>query len=454
MYALIGLGALLLFVGDYLSIVVEQAHKLTLAAPVTFVVSAAGLAALVAVALVAAARAPGDAPDESGWELAGRAVMTVIMAAMALASFLFVIPRLYDVTVEQPSSAYLNDVISFSAANAHALLAGRNPYTDDANFIPTLIAYPHAPPTPIQGTVFGYGYNYPLQTYVFKIDQAYIHDPSRYAAAFDPRTLHSYPALAFLIYVPLFLVGIQNVMWVNMVAYVALLLWLMSLAPRGERVWMAFTGLAALTITFGSLLLETELICLLFLLPAWRLRDKRGWVSALLLGLGCAFKQYCWFFAPLLLLDAALRHGWREAGRRALIVLAAFLAPNLPFIIASPAAWWQSMWLPLSVATFPQGMGLVTLALGRFLPALPKAAFTALEIATMGVILWLYARYWRWLREAGLLLALLPLFFAFRSPPNYFAVAPWLALFAWLWLWREREAKPTPHAVPPASTPA
>lgn len=446
-YAWIGLSAFLLFVGDYLSIVVEQAHQLTLAAPVTFIASAVGLVGLVAVTTL-----QGGVLKESRWELAGRGVMTLIMAAMALGSFLLVIAGLYGVTVDQPSGAYLNDVISFSAANAHALLAGRNPYTDDPNFIPTLIAYPHAPPTPIQGPIFGYGYTYPLQTYVFKIDQAYLHDPGRYAEAFDPRTLHSYPALSFLIYVPLFLVGIQNVMWVNLLAYVALLLWLMALAPRGERVWVVFTGLAALTVTFGSLLLETELICLLFLLPAWRLRDRCGWASALLLGLGCAFKQYCWFFAPLFLLDAALRHGWREAGRRALIALVAFLAPNLPFIIASPAAWWQSMWLPLSVATFPQGMGLVTLALGRILPALPKAAFTTLEIAMMGAVLWLYARYWRRLREAALLLALVPLFFAFRSPPNYFAVAPWLALYAWLWLRRERVEDQPPYAAVAAST--
>lgn len=445
-YALIGLGACLLFVGDYLSIVVEQAHRLTLAAPITFIASLAGLFALIAVA-----RALGKAPKETRWELAGRAVMTVIMAAMALASFLLAVAGLYAVTVEQPSSAYLNDVISFSAANAHALLAGRNPYTDDANFIPTLIVYSHAPATPIQGPVFGYGYNYPLQTYVFKIDQAYIHDPIRYAAAFDPRTLHSYPALSFLIYVPLFLVGIQNVMWVNIAAYVALLLWLVSLAPRGERAWAAFTGLAALTVTFGSLLLETELICLLFLLPAWRLRDRRGWVSALLLGLGCAYKQYCWIFAPLFLLDVTLRHGWREAARRALIALVAFLAPNLPFIIASPAAWWQSMWLPLSVATFPQGLGLVTLALGRFLPPLSKVVFTVLEIGAMGAILWLFARYRERLREAAPLLALAPLLFAFRSPPNYFAVAPWLALFAWLWLRREGAEKLSARSIEPAA---
>ena len=146
-YALIGLGAFLLFVGNYLSFTVEAAHHLTLAAPITFIASAAGL-----VALIVAARAPDGSPGAAScaarWELAGRAVMTMIMAAMALASFLLVIAGLYAVTVEQPSSAYLNDVISFSAANAHALLAGRNPYTDDANFIPTLLAYPHAPPTP------------------------------------------------------------------------------------------------------------------------------------------------------------------------------------------------------------------------------------------------------------------------------------------------------------------
>jgi uncharacterized membrane protein len=450
-FALIGLGACLLIVANYLSFTVEAAHGLTLAAPITFFASAAGLAALIA-----AARAPGGALDEARheprWELVGRAVMTVVMTAMAIASFLLVIAGLYYVVAVPPSGAYLNDVISFNAANAHALLAGRNPYTDDANFLPTLIAYPKAPPTPIQGPIFGHGFNYPLQGYVFAIDRAYIHDPARYAAAFDPRTLHSYPALSFLIYAPLFLVGVQNVMWINLAAYAALLVWLISLAPRGQRAWVAFTALAAVTITFGSLLLETELICLLFLLPAWRLRDERGWVSALLLGLGCAVKQYCWLFAPLFLLDALLRHGWRAAAQRALIALAAFLAPNLPFIIASPAAWWQSIWLPLTAALFPQGVGLVTLALGRLLPPLPKLAFTGLEMAAISAVLWIYARYHGRLREAALLLALVPFFFAFRSPPNYFAVAPWLALFAWLWLQRERVAQT--EKAPLISTPS
>jgi hypothetical protein len=445
-YALIGGGALLLFIADYFSITVEQVHGFAWGALVTFLAAALGLAALLYVASSAgiSLRILGkwtSDPRIERWELAARAIITLIMALMALASFLLFIAGLYSVTGEQPAEAYLNDVISFSAANAHAVLAGHNPYTDDANFIPTLIAYPKAPPTPIQGPIFGSGYDYPLQSHVFAIDQLYIQDPTRYAAAFDPHTLHSYPALAFLIYIPLFLLGIQNVMWLNIIAYVALLVWLIRVAPREERGWALFTGLAALTITFGSLLLETEVICLLFLLPAWQMRGAtgwRGWKSAILLGLACAFKQYCWYFAPLFLLDVWLRQGWRLAIRQALIAAAAFLLPNLPFIVASPSAWFQSMLLPLTAATFPQGMGLVTLALGRWLPALPKITFAILEFAALGGTLWLYARRHDRLREAAPLLALVPFFFAFRSPPNYFAFAPWFALFAWYWLSRSR----------------
>ena len=437
-YALIGLGAFLLIRRELSLLHVEAAHRLTLAAPVTFLASAAGL-----VALIVAARAPagpqGARSSAARWELAGRAVMTVIMAAMALASFLLVIAGLYAVTVEQPSSAYLNDVISFSAANAHALLAGRNPYTDDANFIPTLLAYPHAPPTPIQGPIFGSGYDYPLQPYVFRIDQAYIHDPSRYAAAFDPRTLHSYPALSFLIYVPLFLLGIQNVMWVNMAAYAALLLWLVSLAPRGQRGWVAFTGLAALTITFGSLLLETELICLLFLLPAWRLRDRRGWASALLLGLGLRLQ------AVLLVLRAAL-----PAGRPATTWLArsgparadrAGGVPGAQSAVHSrqPGGLVAEYVAAADCGVFPAGHGTGDAGARPLLAAAVQgglydprnrrdwAPSYGCTRATMAGCA----------RQAPLL-ALVPFFFAFRSPPNYFAVAPWLALFAWLWLQRER----------------
>lgn len=434
-YALIGLGSLLLFVADYLWIDIQYARQF---APGALVVAGVAAAALAILITVARGQDGGRSSRWARWDVAIRALATVLMAGMALVSLLIVIVGLRMLALEPPSQVYINDVLSFASVNAHTALAGRNPYTSDASFVPALLAYPHAPPTPLQGPIFGSGYTYPSLADVFAVDRAYVRDPSRYAAAFDPRTLHSYPALSFLIYLPLLAVGVQNVLWVSFAAYVGLLVWLVSLAPVNERGWVALTGLAALTIPFGSLLLDTELICLLFLLPAWRLRERSGWLSAVALGLALAYKQYCWFFAPLFLLDALLRHGWRAAARRALIACVAFLAPNLPFILASPGAWWDSMWLPLTIAVFPQGMGLVMLPLGRIIPPPPKLAFSMFEVIAGGAVLWLYARYWKRLGEAAPLLALIPFYFAFRSPPNYFAVAPWLALFAWLWMRRDQ----------------
>jgi len=48
----------------------------------------------------------------------------------------------------------------------------------------------------------------------------------------------------------------------------------------------------------------------------------------------------------------------------------------------------------------------------------------------LSLVLWLQIRYRALIGDAVLLLALVPLLFAFRPPPNYFAFAPWLALYA------------------------
>jgi uncharacterized membrane protein len=239
----------------------------------------------------------------------------------------------------------------------------------------------------------------------------------------------------------------------NLLVFVALAVWLVARTPRSERLWTALGLSAALPLLLFSLIADTEVIALAFILIAWRYRDSR-WVSAIALGLGCAFRQYCWFFVPFFLLDALLAdapllaaaNGWRAralalwgspragAGRetliRALIMLGAFLIPNLPYLIASPGAWWSSLWLPVSEPLYPLGVGIVALAKGHLLPYAPVALYTALEVAALLACLWAQARWRPILREAVPLLALIPLYFAWRSLPNYFAIVPLLALFA------------------------
>lgn len=439
-FAALGLGALLLGVATVLSddfVQFSRGFNPLALLEVACFVAAFGLL-LGATLDLPAERVPWRRWSGSRWVPVVRGVVTVAMLLLAVISFLLCMGFLHTILFTPIAATYWNDVISFNAANAQAALSGRNPYTDDANFLPTLMRYLQAPATPIQGPIFGYGYNYPLPARVFAVDRAYMHDPVANAAAFNSETLHSYPALSFLLYIPLVALG-QNVLWLHLLAYAGLFGWLVALAPREQRGWAALVAAATATIPFRTLVLDTEIICLVFLLVAWRYRE-RGWVSAIALGLGCAFKQYCWLFAPFFLLDTLLRQGWREAIKRAGILVGTFLALNGPYIVVDARAWLASVFLPVNGNLFPQGMGLVALSLGRFLPGWPPVVYAVAELCAFLGALWLFVRYRNVLSESVLVLALAPLVFAYRSPANYFAVLPWLALFAVLSLNRTRSA--------------
>jgi len=355
------------------------------------------------------------------------------------------------------SHAYLNDVISFTYVNARTALAGHNPYTDNSGFVMALRRFPEAGATPLHRGIFAHGYAYPSKLARAQAERAYVayatgpgaHTgaPDPTGGAYDPRTLHSYPALSFLLYVPLIWLGVQDVLVLHVLVFAALFAWLVWLAPPTMRRWAALAAVSALALPFYSLNFDAEVISLAFILLAWQYRHNR-WVSVIALGLGCAFKQYCWLFAPFILLDAWLEYGWREALRRAGLTLAIFLAPNLPYLIASPGAWLSSIALPVSEPLFPMGMGLIALSLGGWLPYLPTAVYSGLEVAALGGALWAFARWRPQLREAALLLALVPLVVAWRSPANYFAIAPWLALYAaHQWYRRRPNPRPLPTGV-------
>jgi hypothetical protein len=397
--------------------------------------TALGLVALLAPCL------PLHAPP--GWlrvyrRLRGLAVAVTV--ALVVVSTLALVAVARDALLEPPSHVYATDVLAFSDENARLTLAGQNPYdpaTSRAAFVQALRRFPYVTPSPRRRGAFGAGAAYPSQARIVAVERAYLRwqatqptsAPDPTGGAFDPATTHSYPALSFLLYVPLLWAGAPGILPLHLAVYLALLVWLIVQAPVSVRYWAALVALAALPLTLYSLRADAEVICLAFILSAWRYRRNR-WVSAIALGLGCAFKQYCWLFAPFILLDTWLTYGWREALRRAGLTLAVFLLPNLPYIILTPGPWFSSLWLPIGEPLFPHGMGLVTLTVGGLLPTAPASAYGALAgLALLGALV-AYARWHATLREAALLLALLPLYFAFRSQPNYFAIAPWLALYA------------------------
>lgn len=358
-----------------------------------------------------------------------RYLTLAVLSALTMDALALFVVAAYAACFVPASSAYFNDVISFTHVNAEVALAGGNPYTDDALFPATLRRFPKGLATPLRRGAFGTGYAYPETTTIRAVERAYLADPARYATSFDPATLHSYPALSFLLYAPLLAIGLPNILLPSVLLFVAIIFVLARLAPPGMRGWAALIAFANVPMIGLSLLLDTEIVCFVFLLSAWHLR-KRVWLSGLLLGLGCAFKQYCWLFAPFFLLDMYRREGWRGATRYGAIAAAAFLLPNLPYILMNPAAWTHSVLLPATDPLFPMGMGIEAISAGHLLPFAPPPVYMALEVLAYGGALWCQ---WRWADQLGagvLLLALVPLYFAFRSPTNYFAIAPWLALYA------------------------
>src|ERR1039457_7602976 len=89
------------------------------------------------------------------------------------------------------------------------------------------------------------------------------------------------------------------------------------------------------------------------------------------MGPAMAVKQTPWlvvlFVIAGIMLESRRERGWRQASRDGLryagIAAAAFLAPNLPYLINAPGAWLHGILTPLSSRAVPAGRGLVNLSL-------------------------------------------------------------------------------------------
>jgi hypothetical protein len=358
-----------------------------------------------------------------------RRLILPLALSLALGSLFGLTGMAWLVLHAPPAQSYFTDIISLTQMDADLVLSGRNPYTSDSAYRLALARFPEAMATPLRGTIFGTGYTGISLHHLSVTQRQYVAAPQQVPDAFDPRTLHSYPALSFLLYVPWVGVGGTNILLVNLLVYWGIFAWLVWLSPLGWRHWGALVALAAMPTVMASLIESNEVICIALVLLAWHMRE-RIWVGAVLLGLACAFKQYAWFFVPFFALEVVRGQGWRAGLRWAGIGMATFLLPNLPFLLISPRAWLVSQTIPMTDPFFASGMGLIQLSTSHLLPFGPPALYTLLEAVALGMGLWIFASIRTQIGASGLILALLPLFFAFRSMPNYFAFVPWLALYA------------------------
>ena len=145
------------------------------------------------------------------------------------------------------------------------------------------------------------------------------------------------------------------------------------------------------------------------------------------MGLAMAVKQTPWLVVPFVVAGIVLE-SWRARGRdqavrdglRYLgIAAAAFLVPNLPYLLSAPSAWLRGVLTPFSSQSVPAGQGLISLSLSLPVGGGSLRAYTIVAAVVFAAIFACYLATYPALKPAAFLLPSLALFFATRSFGSY-----------------------------------
>ncbi len=409
-------GAALYYAGLLNSIVIQRPER-----PGAIVVVVAIGAALAVLIAAVRGTGRGDAQTAPVHARVHRAVW-LFASVMALVSLAWIsdIPRqrAWDWT------PYHNDAIALNECAARLVLEGRDPYASlDIFDCYAELGIGADRTTPLKSGAFADLAEYPTDD---QLDAAWALR-AREGANVEFVSRPSYPALSFLLILPFVALG-----WDTNRLYVLCLLAAMALVvwrtPAGLRPFMLTAVLGAASLAAFTVNGSADLLYVLPLVATWLWRERR-W-SALAYGIAVATKQLAWFFAPFYLIAVVTTHGWREGLRRAAISAAVFVAANLPFLLLDPRDWLEGVMTPISEPMFARGAGIVFLGTNGGLPLLPSGAYLALEGLCAVMCLAIAWRSRRTSPELGVVLALVPLFFAWRSLFSYFFLIPLFAAVA------------------------
>ncbi len=311
---------------------------------------------------------------------------------------------------------FSNDGTSLDTNAAVLLLEGRNPYTD-SNMLDMAERFSIQPnwTTPLQQGQFANREDYPSM-----VDFQTVLDTdikSGKAPEFESKV--SYPVLSFLTLLPFALFKDYNVLPFYLLSYLALVAIAWKVVRPELRSWVLLLAMANVSMWSSTVGGNLDIFYTLLIVLVWLTRDKR-WSSALFLGLAMASKQIAWFFLPFYAIMLLRHYGMKEVVYRLAIAGSIGLAFNLPFILWNPQAWLAGILAPMADPMFPMGVGPISFSIAHLVPFLPKWVYTVMEgVAMLASLAW----YWRICKkfpEAAMFLAVLPLFFAWRSLSSYF----------------------------------
>ncbi len=323
---------------------------------------------------------------------------------------------------EQRINLTYNDATALCHQAIENLLEGKNPYAE-ANIVSATLRFnednaPWKKTTPIRTGRFADDFPYPEDAELQSVWDGATLSPQIIPSEYESKL--NYPAGCFLLAAPFVWLGIGDLRWIYLLAVIAGLAFAIAKAPGNMRLWLASAALASLEIWQSVASGETGALVFPFLLGAWLLLKKNLWLSAVCMGIAIATKQTAWFFLPFYLILIIKSIGWRKTSAVVLISGSVFLAFNAAFIIQDPGLWLSSVLSPMTDEFFPMGVGLTSLVSSGMINIGSPLVFTLLEVSAF-----IFAMIWYWhncLRypHTGIILAVVPLFFAWRSSWWYF----------------------------------
>lgn len=295
--------------------------------------------------------------------------------------------------VEHPGS-YQTDALAFAHYSAMLLSKGLNPYTQD-----------------LQSALS-----------MFSVDPQFI----TLTPSGDLVSTLNYPALQVILLLPVVWAGLRDARVVVYIFEIASIVIVYFWAPREIRP-LALVPLFAgsdLAVNFSAGAVADFLWVLPLVLMVVYLDRPRA--SGIMFGLASAIKQTPWVLGPFLLvwfLQSKRNLRFRDRLKRtetfAAFALAAFLIPNVAFMLADFWAWYSGVVTPAfgNLVVLSQGLSLITLAAGVPLPPVFYL------IATLAVAVCLLVNYFVYFEKLALTVWAFPaiiLWFSYRGLQNYF----------------------------------
>ena len=233
----------------------------------------------------------------------------------------------------------------------------------------------------------------------------------------------AYPALSFLSLVPFYIIGMHDLRDPVFLFFMISVLLIFGLAPsRLKSISIAPFGLFPFVVANSW----TDSVWAFFLVLTalfWYRHPKASWSA---FGLAAATKQVAIVVAPFLLIrmwHERKESKWRSVPSAIAVMGGAFLLPNLPFIVASPGAWWTDIvapYLPNSPSQVPGGIGLSNILLDIGI-ALQSSFYLVTMLGVSSLLLFAFARHYRGLNSLVFAFPIIMFFFYYRSFPNYMA---------------------------------